>query len=225
VLELLLDVLLPRRCLVCRRVGDALCGGCRDGLRRLNAPLCARCGAPTAWPVARCRECAGRRIAFAQARAAVAYDRTTRALVHSWKERGLRRLGTLAAELVVEIVEPPAAEVVTWVPPVRDRLLERGHSTAQQLARELARRWELESRPLLERTRFVAAQRGLDLADRRRNVAGAFRARGCVPARVCLIDDVYTTGATVSAAATALRKAGARRVEVVTLARTLRSLD
>jgi predicted amidophosphoribosyltransferase len=110
------------------------------------------------------------------------------------------------------------------VPPDRDRLLERGHSTAGQLARLLGRRWQLEPLALVERTRHVAPQRGLALAGRRRNVAGAFRARPS-PARVCLVDDVYTTGATVSAAATALRKAGARHVIVVTFARTLRSLD
>jgi ComF family protein len=221
----LLDVVFPQLCLVCGVPGPPCCASCRARVHRLSGPLCARCGAPTAWPVARCRECAGRRIAFAQARAAVAYDRTTRALVRGWKERGLRRLRALAAELVVEVVEPPCAEVVTWVPPVRDRVLLRGHSTAEQLARELAARWELEAGPLLGRTRFAGAQRGQDLAGRRRNVAGAFRARGRAPTRVCLVDDVYTTGATVSAAATALRKAGARDVRVITLARTLRQLD
>jgi ComF family protein len=220
-----LDVLLPRLCLVCGRPGSLYCDCCRAAVHRLTGPLCARCGAPTAWPVDRCRECAGRRLAFARARSAVAYDRATRALVRGWKERGLRRLGALAAELVVETVERPSAGAVTWVPPVHDRVLLRGHSTAQQLAAELARRWELEPCRLLARTRFAAAQRGQDVAGRRRNVNGAFRARAPVPSRVCLVDDVYTTGATVSAAATALRKAGAREVTVVTLARTLRRLD
>jgi predicted amidophosphoribosyltransferase len=111
------------------------------------------------------------------------------------------------------------------VPAVRDRVLEPGHSTAEELARELGRRWRRQPRALLQRTRFVAPQRGLDLAERRGNVRGAFRASGQVPTRVCLVDDVYTTGATVSAAATALRKAGAREVTVVTVARTLRRLD
>ena len=62
------------------------------GLRRIPPPLCERCGAPTAWPVRRCGECAGRRLAFASARAAIVYDEPARALVRSWKERGLRGL-------------------------------------------------------------------------------------------------------------------------------------
>jgi ComF family protein len=192
---------------------------------RLDGPLCARCGAPTAWPVARCRECEGRRIAFTDARAAIGYDASTRAVVQAWKERGLRRFGDIAAELVLEVLEPPPADVVTWIPPVTDRLLERGYATAEQLARGLARSWRLDRRPLLARTRFVAAQRGLGRSERRQNVRGAFVARGNVPRRVCLVDDVFTTGATVAAAATALRKAGAREVHVVTFARALRRLD
>src|SRR5439155_19287015 len=96
-----LDLLLPKRCVVCDAGGSQLCLACRDDLPRLEPPLCARCGAPVAWPVERCRECAGRRIAFATARAAVGYDEAARRLVHSWKERGLRRLAAEAAALVV----------------------------------------------------------------------------------------------------------------------------
>jgi predicted amidophosphoribosyltransferase len=144
--------------------------------------------------------------------------------VRGWKERGLRGIGALAADLVAETVLRPEVAAIAWVPPDRGRLLERGHSTAEQLARLLARRWQLEPLALVVRTRHVAPQRGLALAGRRRNVAGAFRARPS-PGTVCLVDDVYTTGATVAAAATALRMAGARRVTVVTFARTLRSLD
>jgi predicted amidophosphoribosyltransferase len=155
----------------------------------------------------------------------VAYDRATRALVRGWKERGLRLVGPIAADLVVELVERPKVGAVTWVPPVRDRTLLRGHSTAGQLANELARRWQLEPADLLARTRFAPAQRGQDVGGRRKNVSGAFRATRRVPPRICLVDDVYTTGATVSAAASALRKAGAREVVVVTFARTLRRLD
>ena len=170
----------------------------------------------------RCRECAGRRIAFASARAAVEYDARVRAVVSAWKGRGLRDLGPRAAGIVAEIVPVPVgAHVITFVPPDGDRSLKRGHHPPARLARELGRRWDLAVRPLLERTRPLRPQRGLSRRERQRNVRGAFRAE---PAhgRVLLVDDVYTTGATVSAAASALRRAGASSVEVVTFARAVR---
>ncbi len=218
----MLDLLLPQRCVVCSEAGDQVCSTCRKGLLRIRPPVCERCGAPAAWPVRRCRECAGRRLAFAHARAAVIYDRAATALVWAWKERGLRRLARIAAELVVETVPRPGVEALTFVPPDRDRRLRRGHHPAEALAGELAERWELPVLAMLERARAIPRQRGLSLAERRRNVAGAFRAGGRPSRRVAIVDDVYTSGATAAAAASALRKAGARRVEVVAFARAVR---
>ena len=219
----MLDLLLPRRCLVCGAGGTQLCAGCLDRLPRLGPPLCARCGAPTAWPVRRCRECAGRRLAFASARAAVAYDDAVRRIVAGWKERGLRALADEAAGIVVETVPHPGAVTVTFVPPDAARRLERGHHPAERLARALAARWQLPCAPLLVRAGAARRQRGLALAERRRNVSRAFRAACRAPTRVLLVDDVYTSGATVSAAATALRVVGARTIDVVTFARAMRS--
>jgi predicted amidophosphoribosyltransferase len=210
------------RCAVCGASGEQLCDRCRESMPRLRPPLCERCGAPTAWPVARCRECSGRRLAFASARSAVAYDDAVRGLVAAWKERGLRRLAAVAADLVVEALAPPRAGALGFVPPDRDRALRRGHHPAERLARELGERWSLPVLSLLERDRRVSRQTGLALAERRRNMAGAFRACGSPPRAVALVDDVYTSGATASAAASALRKAGARRVEIVTFARAVR---
>jgi predicted amidophosphoribosyltransferase len=184
--------------------------------------VCERCGAPTAWPVRRCRECAGRRLAFACARAALVYDTAVRSLVSAWKERGIRRLARVAATLVAEVVPRPEVVAVAYVPPDGDRSVRRGHHPAERLARELAAQWELPAERLLARTREVGQQRGLRLAERRRNVRGAFRPLGRAPPRVVLVDDVYTSGATAAAAASALRRAGARRVEVVTFARAVR---
>jgi predicted amidophosphoribosyltransferase len=217
-----LDLLLPQRCLVCRLPGKQVCHCCTGALRRIGPPLCERCGAPTAWPVHRCAECAGRRLAFVRARAALAYDDRLRPVVAAWKERGLRRLAGWAAAVVRESVARPDAVCVVFVPGDPDRRLKRGHHAAERLAGELAALWELPVRPLLTKARGSPRQRGLTQHQRRRNVAGAFLALDGVPARVALIDDVYTTGATVNAAASALRKGGARRVEVVTFARTIR---
>ncbi|HEY3576966.1 MAG TPA: double zinc ribbon domain-containing protein [Gaiellaceae bacterium] len=216
----MLDLLLPQRCVVCGGGGRQLCVGCREELPRIEPPLCARCGAPTAWPVERCRECAGRRLGFAGARAAVGYDAAARRLVHAWKERGLRRLAVEAALLVAERLPPPDVDALTFVPADRGRRLERGHNPAERLALELAALWELPCLPLLARTRG-GRQRGSSAAERR-TVRGAFRATATTPRRVAVIDDVYTTGATAAAAASALRAAGARRVEAVAFARALR---
>ena len=152
------------------------------------------------------------------------YLGAARDLVAAWKEHGLRRAATLAAELIAERLEPPAADVITYIPPDPARLLVRGYHPAERLARELGARWGLSATALLVRsgTRPSERQVGLPRAERLRNARGAFVAVAATPKRVLLIDDVYTTGATVSAAATALRGAGAREVDVVTFARTVR---
>jgi predicted amidophosphoribosyltransferase len=127
-----------------------------------------------------------------------------------------------AAALVGDAVPRPDVDVLAFVPPDGDRRLQRGHHPAEQLARELGERWGLPVGRLLERVGPSRRQRGLSLVERRRNVRGAFRATRPAPAAVCLVDDVYTSGATASVAAQALRKAGARRVEVVCFARAVR---
>ena len=218
----MLDLLLPQRCVVCGLRGTQLCGPCLSHLPRIEAPLCERCGTPTAWPVRRCRECSGRRLAFASARAAVHYDDAVRAFVAGWKEGALRRLAAAAAAVVIEVVRPPTTEVVTFVPPDPDRGLKRGHHPPRQLAEQLAEHWDLPVAAPLRRRRAAKRQRGLSRTERRRNVAGIFTAKGPVPRSIALVDDVYTSGATANAAASALQKAGARRVEIVTFARVVR---
>jgi predicted amidophosphoribosyltransferase len=150
------------------------------------------------------------------------YDPAVRALVGAWKERGLRGIAQLAAELATETLDRPDAEALTFVPADAERRRKRGHHPAERLARGLAKRWALPVAPLLVRTGSGERQRGLDRAARRRNVAGAFVPRAAAPKAVCLVDDVYTSGATVAAAASALRRAGAGRIVVVTLARAVR---
>jgi ComF family protein len=217
-----LTVLLPQRCAVCSRPGAAVCDPCLDGLVRIGPPVCERCGAPGAWPVRRCAECAGRRLAFASVRAAIVYEDRARALVGAWKERGRRDLAAVAADLVAGAVPRPAVDALCPVPGDRDRGLRRGHASAARLADELSTRWELPVLALLRRRPGIDRQRGLARARRRANVARAFLPAGQAPQRVCLIDDVYTTGSTATACATELRRAGASRVEVVCLARAVR---
>jgi predicted amidophosphoribosyltransferase len=219
----LFAVLMPGRCAVCERPGNALCAGCRSSLLRLHEPLCERCGSPGPWPVRRCAECAGRRIAFARARAAIVYDERARRFVREWKERGRRQLAEEAAAVVAEVVARPGTSVtLTYVPGDPERAWKRGDVGPRALARALGAIWELPVHDLLRRVGSQPRQRGLTLADRRRNVRGSVAATRASPRSVCLVDDVYTSGATADACASALRKAGATRVEVVTLARAVR---
>jgi predicted amidophosphoribosyltransferase len=150
------------------------------------------------------------------------YDERARTLVRAWKEGGRRRLSAGLAGLVASSLPRPDVDVLTWVPGDRERALERGHVPSQRLALALGADWGLPAERLLVRTRETPRQASLTLADRRRNVRGAFAACGAIPRRVCLVDDVYTTGSTVGACAAALRRGGATRVEVVCLARAVR---
>jgi predicted amidophosphoribosyltransferase len=217
-----LDIVLPRRCGVCGRVGASLCDRCRPLLLPCGPPCCERCGAPGPWPVRRCAECGGRRLAFASARAAVVYEAHARAFVAAWKERGRRDLAVVAAEVVVAVLPRPSADVLAFVPGDRDRQLKRGHAPAAALARELSTAWEIPVAALLVRRPGLDRQRDLPRSERRANAARAFAPSARAPSRVCLVDDVYTTGSTATACATALRKAGARRVDVACFARAVR---
>jgi predicted amidophosphoribosyltransferase len=172
--------------------------------------------------VRRCAECAGRRLAFVEARAAIVYDVRARAFVRGWKERGRRGLAREAARLVAETIPRPAAACLVPVPGDPERARERGDVPARALALDLSSLWAVPVVDALGRSRSLPRQRGLALHERRRNVRGSVVARGALPVDVCVVDDVYTSGATVDACAAACRRFGARRVRVVTLARAVR---
>jgi predicted amidophosphoribosyltransferase len=218
-----LDLVLPAVCGLCGRGGHPLCPQCLLALPLLTGPACARCGKPTAAPVHGCRECRGRRLGFESAVAAVAFEGRGRDLAVRFKDAGLRGLAEPASGLIATVVAAPEADVVTWVPPDRWRTIQRGYHPAQALAASLARRWRMPARALLAAAPIRRPQRGLGHAARRRNVRDAFRVRGALGGeRVVIVDDVFTTGATLSACAAALRRGGAGSVVAVSLARVVR---
>ena len=209
------------------RRATQLCARCRDGARGgCTAPLCARCGAPTAWPVARCRECAGppARLRLGARRGATTAP--ARPLVA--RLEGARRCARSRASPPSSSPRSsprPPVERIAYVPPdARPEPQARPPPGRSGSPASSARAGSSRSIPLLARAaRRSARQRGLSLAERRRNVRGAFAAAGDAAARVVLVDDVYTTGATAAAAATALRKRRrAASSQVVTFARAVR---
>jgi ComF family protein len=221
----LLDLLFPVRCAACDAPGEApFCGVCADTLVPLPAG-CPLCGAPadeaqrTSLRPRRCKPCRARAPPFALASAPWLHGGALAEAIHRLKYEGhcelARPLGVL-----FEGCASPRVDLLVPIPLHPRRLRERGFDQARLLADAAGRRFGLPVAPLLVRVRETGQQVGRDRAARERNVRGAFAADSRVRGRrVCLVDDVLTTGATASAAALALREAGAARVEVRTLAR------
>lgn len=219
----MLDLLLPPRCGGCRRVGTWLCGGCRSRIRRLEEPLCRRCGAEVASPRSDCG-CRARLPALTRVRSAIAYEGPAEKAIHRFKYEGWRRLARPLARLLAErlAVEGVAARWVVAVPLHRDRIRQRGFNQSELLAAELRKMFAVgRLSGELVRTRSTPPQVGKDRRARFENVRDAFAWRG-PPLHgepILLVDDVATTGATLNACATALNEAGSGPVTGVSIAR------
>ena len=217
-----------------------VCSACWGKLEPWNGPACSRCGLPFASERALdateplCADCRQGEFQFDAARSFGVYrDPLRRAILHLKfrpRERWGRRLGGLLArtwESNPEIFERDRATSVP-VPLHQGRQRERGYNQAEALARGMIRALgEKKPVPRLEakclvKTRATEPQTGLSVAERRENVRGAFAVSSLISIKdraVVLVDDVMTTGATLSACTAALKARGARRVVAVTLAR------
>jgi predicted amidophosphoribosyltransferase len=236
------QLLLPAECLLCRALLSfrdsqrLVCDRCRHRWRPVRAPWCGRCGQPE--PLfGRCRLCADWPAALRLARSAVWLDATARDAVHALKYGGLPRIAADLASAMTSL-DLPGREAA-WLVPVplgAGRLRQRGYNQSERLARALSRCWNRPVVELLVRTRETGTQTALTPEARLANVAGAFRAQeqrlgGLTPGHrlgvgrpwppVVLVDDVFTTGATLAETARALDRAGARTVLAVTFGRAL----
>jgi ComF family protein len=219
--------ILPGECLTCHDPvgpGDPLvCAPCQSRWRQLPHPQCERCGQPLTAVASGCRICAAWPEELGRARSAVWFDDAARPVVHRLKYGGWWRVAESMARLMARLEPCAAAGIIVPVPLAAGRARARGYNQAERLGRALSTLTGLPLRTdLLLRSRETRTQTALPPEARRANVAGAFRAQN-VPAgcRLLLIDDVFTTGATLIEAATTLTEAGAGRVESVTFARAV----
>lgn len=218
-----LDLIAPPSCAACGLPGDVMCHHCRCAVVLPDAPCCLRCGHPWAVPTDRCSECPP---ALDRVRFAAPYRQPLISAMNAFKEAHRRDLEAFFAERMAVAASPAAGTVLVAVPSTNSRRRTRGYNPAAVLATRLGELWQAPTVELLVRVRNDRAQRGSSRTDRMLNVRGAFACTPGVPvpASVCLIDDVCTTGATLSACARTLRRSGVREVSAVTMARVLRGL-
>ncbi|HEY3918333.1 MAG TPA: ComF family protein [Stellaceae bacterium] len=231
----LLDLLLPPRCLACGSPVAAtgtLCTGCWRGLTFLGAPCCAGCGYPFDFdlgPGGLCGACLAAAPRFDRARAALRYDDGSRPLIlalkHGDRLHLVPPLGQWMHRAGVELLSE--ADLQLPVPLHWTRLFARRYNQAAALAHAIAKAGgPAVAADCLIRRRRTPSQGNKNASARRRNVAGAFavkRPDKIHGKRVVLVDDVLTTGATVEECARVLKRAGAVRVDVLTLARVVRA--
>ena len=238
-LEPVVSLFFPPRCHCCDRRTKVeernfnVCTDCWSGLRELGEAVCFRCGTPlgaadgeltSTYLCARCRT---KRVPFKQMRSLFFYRPPMREMIHLFKFEGMvdlgRELGRLLGEFAASLPELRGVELVTSVPLHPLRRIERGFNQSDIIAAEVARVAELPAPvSLLRRVRNTPPQSSLAYDERLSNLKGAFEAlpgadlRG---ARVLLVDDVSTTESTVLECVQTLKRAKAKEVLVLTLAR------
>ena len=230
------DFFFPPQCLLCRKSLSALdetcfCASCRGEFSYISGPLCPVCGIPFVSQQGEdhlCSRCIGKAPLYDRARAVGEYDGSLRTAIHRFKydSRSLLAapLGQLLADKGRQLLESEAYDVVLPVPLHPRRLRQRGFNQSLFLARQVGQQWDIPVETEgLKRVRWTDPQTMLPVKERVHNVRGAFAysGRGVEDRAVVLIDDVYTSGSTVDECARVLKRSGARRVDVLTLARTI----
>lgn len=222
-----LDLFFPPRCVGCRQAGSWLCDGCAQAVEPTSERICERCGRPQTERTACCPRCLHEPdgpLRFA--RAATQHQGPIRGGIHQLKYGRVTALAPLLARYLVAALERPPwpllmryVDGVTPVPLHDLRRRERGYNQAELLAQAFCQQAGLPFQPnWIHRQRMTHSQVGLNAQERKANVADAFRAEPLVQGRtVLLVDDVYTTGATLAACATAAMGAGATAVFALTL--------
>jgi ComF family protein len=226
------QLLLPAECLLChallaeRDVSRIVCPVCRHRWRPVRPPWCERCGQPEPH-FGPCRLCADWPASLIVVRSAVWLSDGAREAVHALKYGGLPRIADdLTAAMAAALLPTDAASVLVPIPLAPKRLRQRGYNQSEALARALSRLWRIPVVDVLIRSRETATQTTLTPETRLANVAGAFRP-GHRPGlnlpvtSLVLVDDVFTTGATLAEAARALEQAGARTILGVTFGRAV----
>jgi competence protein ComFC len=219
-----LDLLFPPICGGCGKSGSRWCAECQQRVQILNGKLCEVCGLPQDTDGV-CDSCSTERPHFRALRAWAVFEDPVRKALHKLKYRRDVALGDALVAHMTTFVEGLnwPIEMVIPIPLGRQRQKERGYNQAGMIAKPLAMSLNVHFAPnQLKRRKETRSQIGLSRAERRENVHAAFEAgRGVIGKTVLVLDDVSTTGSTLSSSAEALFSSGAKDVYALTVARAL----
>jgi competence protein ComFC len=220
-----LDWLFPPVCGGCKRSGFRWCPDCRLNAKIIPEPVCQTCSVPLPQP-GLCTFCKASKPPFEMMRSWLFFEGSIRHALHQLKYYRNVALGDALAKYFAEFVSTLnwTVDLVIPVPLGKGRMMERGYNQVGLVAMPLAAllHWQYAPKGLI-RIRDTRSQVGLTVNERKENVSGAFKANPTVVsgAIVLVMDDVATTGATLSACATSLLAAGAKSVYALTLAHAL----
>jgi ComF family protein len=237
IIEKIFQFLLPAQCHCCEKFLDegqeGICSDCLSKINWIEPPFCSVCGTPFLSKEVKghsCGHCLTQKKYFRMARALGAYNGSLQEAIHRWKYQGKTTLtsffGKWMAEGISHYWDPHLFDLLIPVPLYPRRLRERGFNQALLLVKDLSRRTGIPYRKRALRKRNpTVPQVNLSGVEREKEVRGSFHMIGKKEVEgktILLVDDVYTTGATVNECSKVLMAGGAKRVDVLTLAHTLK---
>ena len=224
------DLIFPPRCVICRNNSRKMvCDDCLSKIIYLKPPICRICGKPKDkyFSGELCEDCSKGGVPFVMARSIALYDGVLKDAIHKFKFGEKKTLSRSLGELLVSYlmhgdIPMQKIDLIIPLPLSKERERQRGYNQSRELAEEISRHYTIDiDASSLRKIKDVAPQFELSRKERLLNIKGAFCSSPLPEKNVLLIDDIYTTGATVREASMALKAAGTRSVYVLTLARAV----
>ncbi len=222
------DIIFPPICPVCNKImpimaGD-ICPECEKKLTFVAEPYCMRCGKPVDETQEYCEDCTRRDHAYDEGRAVLIYDEYMSKSIYRFKYNGKREFarfyGRVMTQCLHDKIRQWRVEVVIPVPVHKSKLRQRGYNQAGLIAQQISKRLKIPVKSdIVIRQTATKVQKNLGFTARQNNLKNAFKVipNSVKYKSVLIVDDIYTTGATVDAMARCLKKAGVEKVYFATL--------
>jgi len=219
------DLLIPKSCFGCSKPSaNALCDNCIASFKFIGPTHCLKCGYPTILEVNSCGQCRGKGFRFREGRSLLFYEGIVKDILLSLKLESGFALADSLARMAIREMEKDFFDVCafTFVPSTAWKKFTRGHNAAELIAKSLAHRLKIPLIDTLDFQKKVRDQAALEAGARQENLKGAFKVKRDIDVKgpVMIVDDIFTSGATLKEASRALAKANVK-TKVFTLARTL----